>query len=690
MATMKRTPFLVLAAVLLVACGPAEEATIRSPDGAVTVDVETAGGPATYSVSYNGTELVEPSALGFDFASAPSLGDSVRIESVETTSHQSTWTPVWGATDSVENRYNRMDVTLREIGDPERTLEVTFRVYDDGVGFRYSFPEQETPADFEITDEHTEFAPAGDYTTWWQIANYNSYEYSWAKTPVSDLGNESIVPQHYGKGWSAFGEAVDGAANTPVTMRTDDGIHLSLHEADLTDYAGMTLENKGDRTLEAALVPWPDSGVKVKAKAPHESPWRTIQIGETAGDLIESRLIVNLNDPLALDSTDWVEPAKYTGVWWSLHLQEESWGGTGPDHGARTENVKRYIDLASDVDAGHVLVEGWNEGGPLFSYDGGELELIEPSSDFDLETLADYAGERDVSLMLYNETAGKVTPYRENFDEIFSTYNENNVGAVKAGHVGDRIGGKYHKHSQWAVNYYQELIDHTAEYEILLQMHEPIKRTGKRRTYPHYMTREGLAGMEQVKFRDIDPRPHTSVMPFTQMLAGPVDYMPGLFDPELPDHEEFQVQSTVARQLAYFPILLSGLQSVVDLPENYRTEDGDYKPGFEFLREVPAGWDETVAVQGEIGKYVTIARRSGDTWFVGSITNQDGRILDVPLRFLDDEEYEATIYSDGPDADPITNPTALAVDTSTVTAADTLTAQMVSGGGQAVKLSPAE
>ncbi len=685
---LSRPPFVLLVALLLGSCGSPEETTVRSPDGAVTVDVAAAEGQATYSVSYDGTELVEPSALGFEFASAPSLGDSVRLESVEETSHRSTWTSVWGATDSVNNHYNQLNATLREVGSPERRLDVTFRVYDDGVGFRYSFPEQESPKKFEITDEKTEIALAGNYTTWWQIANYNSYEYSWAKTPVSDLGDESIVPQHYGKGWSAFGSPVDGAANTPVTMRTEGGLHLSLHEADLTDYAGMTLENAGDRTLEAALVPWPDSEVKVKAEAPHETPWRTIQIGTEAGDLIESKLIVNLNDPLALDSTDWVEPAKYTGVWWSLHLQEESWGGTGPNHGARTENVKRYIDLASDVDAGHVLVEGWNEGGPLFSYDGGELELIEPSEDFDLGALADYSRERGVSLMLYNETAGKVKPYRENFDEIFSTYNENNVGAIKAGHVGDRIGGKYHKHSQWAVNYYQDLIDATGEYEILLQVHEPAKRTGKRRTFPHYMTREGLAGMEQVKFKDIDPRPHTSVMPFTQMLAGPIDYMPGLFDPELADHEDFQVQSTVARQLAYYPIMLSGLQSVVDLPENYRTEEGAYKPGVEFLRAVPAGWDETVAPQARIGEYVTVARRSGDTWFVGTITNQDGRTLDVPLSFLGDGDYEATIYSDGPDADPITNPQDMEKRTTTVTRSDTLVAEMVSGGGQAVRLVP--
>jgi len=687
---MTRAALLLFAATLLGSCGPPEDAAVRSPDGAVSVDVETTEGQATYAVSYDETELVEPSALGFEFASEPPLGDSVRIENVEKTTHRSTWTPVWGAADSVDNHYNQLTVTLQEIGGPERTLDVTVRAYDDGVGFRYSFPEQESLDDFDITDEQTEFNLAGDYTTWWQIANYNSYEYSWAKTPVSDLGDESIVPQHYGKGWSAFGSPVDGAANTPVTMRTEDGIYLSLHEADLTDYAGITLENRGDRTLEAALVPWPDSDVKVKAEAPHDTPWRTIQIGEDAGDLIESKLILNLNDPLALDSTEWVEPAKYTGVWWSLHLQEESWGGTGPNHGARTENVKRYIDLASDVDAGHVLVEGWNEGGPTFSYDGGELELIEPSSDFDLDALADYSRERDVSLMLYNETAGKVKPYRENFDEIFSTYNEHNVGAIKAGHVGDRIGGKYHKHSQWAVNYYQELVEHTAEYEILLQVHEPVERTGKRRTYPHYMTREGLAGMEQVKFKDIDPRPHTSVMPFTHMLAGPIDYMPGLFDPELADHEDFQVQSTVARQLAYYPIMLSGLQSVVDLPENYRTEEGEYKPGFEFLRAVPAGWDETVAGESRIGEYVTVARRSGETWFVGTITNQDGRTLNVPLQFLGDGTYEATVYSDGPDADPIDNPTAMTVETRTVTASDTIEAEMVSGGGQAVKLSPVQ
>lgn len=674
----------LLLVVVIHGCSKVDSSSLSSPDGDVVVLFTVQEGSPTYSLTYRGEEILRQSSLGFQFKNTPALNRGLEITRIRELTKDETWTPVWGAFSRVRNHFNGMTVHLREKSEPHRKLDIEFRVFNDGIGFRYHFPEQGEWEEFEIISEETEFRFARDHTCWWQIANYDSYEYTFVESPLSELGEE----RHAGEseyGWPAFGESVPGAANTPIVLRTDKGTYLSIHEADLTDYAGMTLKLLEDRqyTLKSELVPWPDGEIKVKADVPHQTPWRTIQIGDRPGGLIESSLIQNLNDPCALEDTEWITPAKYCGIWWSLHIGKESWR-SGPKHGANTENILRYIDFAAENSIPHVLAEGWNKYGPLGA-DGGKVDFITPADDCDLEKVLRYAEERAVKFMWYNETGGQVEEYRSQWDTTFAFYRKHGISAIKAGHIGDRLAGEYHHHSQWGVNYFQDLIEKTAGYQILLMVHEPVKPTGKMRTYPHYLTREGVAGMEQDKFEYADPREHTVEVPFIRMLAGPLDYMPGIFDNRLEDYEGMQVQSTVARQLAYYPVFLSGLQCVTDLPENYQ-----YKPAFQFIRDVPVTWDETRVLGGEIGDFITIARRSGNEWYVGSLTDEEPRTLAIPLQFLEEGSYTATVYADGPGAHAVSNPDPVRIEERTVTGKDTLTAAMVSGGGYAVRITPAE
>jgi len=666
--------------LIFISCGNKKEAVLSSPDGKITAGFFIKDGLAKYSISCKNKTIINPSSMGFEFKNAEPLNENLQIVDVEYSSKDETWQPVWGAFSKIRNHYNRMEIQLQETVTSYRQMNILFRVYNDGVGFRYIFPKQENFNDFKITSENTEFRMADNYKTWWQIANYDSYEYTFVESPLSELGAEKhIKDSEYG--WPAFGESVPGAANTPVTMQTNNGVYLSIHEADLTNYAGMTLEKVKNKNylLKSALVPWPDGKIKVKGRTPFQTPWRTIQIGNRPGDLIESKLIVNLNEPCQFKSTEWITPAKYCGVWWSLHLGKESWG-TGPKHGANTKNVKRYIDFAAENEILYVLAEGWNKYGPLTS-EGGKPDFITPADDFNLEEILSYAECKGVRFMGYNETGCQVNEYRENWDTTFGFYEKNNISAIKAGHVGDRLAKKYHHHSQWGVNYYQDLIDKTAEYHISLMVHEPIKPTGKRRTYPHFLTREGVAGMEQDKFDYADPREHTVEVPFIRMLAGPLDYMPGIFDNKLEDYKGMQVQSTVARQLAYYPIFLSGLQCVTDMPKNY-----EGKPAFQFIRDVPVGWDETKVIKAEIGDYLSIARRKGDNWFLGTITDEKARKIEIPLDFLGEGKYRATIYSDRENTHAVNNPNPMDIEKINVVQSDTIVAKIVSGGGQALSI----
>ena len=537
-------------------------------------------------------------------------------------------------------------------------MELVFRAFDDGVGFRYVLPEQPNLGRFDIMSEETEFRFAGDHTTWWIPDDHDSYEHLFRETPLS---------------------GVEGA-NTPVTMATTDGLYLSVHEANLTDYAGMTLVPVpgAANALAAELVPWAD-GTKVMGTAPLATPWRTLQVGERPGDLVESHLILNLNDPCVIEDTSWIRPMKYVGIWWSLHIGKESWH-EGPTHGATTENAKRYVDFARDHGVGGVLIEGWNTGWDRWGAQGA-FDYVTPYDDFEIDEVVRYAEKNGVSIIGHHETGGDAADYEQRVDGAFEFYGKAGIKAVKTGYAGGIYPRGQRHHGQWMVYHYRKVLEKAAAGRIMLDVHEPIKPTGISRTYPNMMTREGVRGMEYNAWSEGNPPAHTTILPFTRMLAGPLDYTPGIFDIMLEDYKpDNRVHTTVAKQLALYVVLLSPLQMAADLPENY-----EGNPAFEFIERVPCTWDETRVLTAAIGDYVVIARRSGDDWFLGGITDEDARELDIELDFLDgDGTFAARVFADAPDADWRTNPTAVEIFDTEVGSADSMTLRLAPGGGQAV------
>ncbi|MBN1261983.1 MAG: glycoside hydrolase family 97 protein [Anaerolineae bacterium] len=636
-------------------------------------------GAPYYAISREGNDVILPSRLGFVFSHEAPLRQNFALAASETQSVDEVWTQPWGEVKEIRNHYNELHVALTETTNAPRILHLTFRAFDDGVGFRYEIPEQAHLTDFEILDEETEFILAGNHQSWW-IPAYgdNRYEYLYTQSPISDL---DIV-------------------HTPLTMATAEGLYLSIHEAALTDYSSMTLWHTGDATLLCDLVPWSD-GVKVKATAPLKTPWRTIQIAETPGDLITSYLILNLNEPNRLTDVSWIHPGKYVGIWWGMHLGLNTWG-SGPDHGATTENALRYMDFAADNGFAGVLIEGWNVGwdGDWTRY-GDRFEFTTPYDDFDIETVATYAAERGVTLIGHHETGAAVQNYEEQMEEAFAFYRDLGVTTVKTGYVGwgqgikrynesgNLVGLEWH-HGQHMVEHYRKVVETAADYQIMLIVHEPIKDTGIRRTYPNMMSREGARGQEYNAWdgEGGNPPDHTTILPFTRMLAGPMDFTPGIFDLLLEDADRpgNRINTTLAKQLALYVVLYSPHQMAADLPENYAGH-----PALQFIRDVPTDWETTQVLNGAIGDYITIARkdRASSDWYLGSITDEEGRTFEIPLTFLDEgRTYTAQVYADAETADWDYNPLAVQISEATVDRESTVTLKLAPGGGVAIRFHP--
>jgi alpha-glucosidase len=545
-------------------------------------------------------------------------------------------------------------------------------VYDDGLGFRYEFPEQAQLRDVKIDDELTEFDVAEPATAWWIPAGeWNRYEYLYRRTPLAEVGQ----------------------AHTPMTVRTRSGLHLSFHEAALVDYSAMWLRQVEGQKFRAQLSP-SSEGWKVRRTAPFHTPWRSIQVSDTAGGLVESSLILNLNEPNKLGDVSWFKPHKYVGVWWGMHLDTESWG-TGPKHGATTENTKRYIDFAAKYGFRGVLVEGWNMGwdGDWFA-NGWGFDFSKPTPDYDLEGLATYAKSKGVHLIGHHETACAVSHYERQLDASFTLFERLGIDAVKTGYVcdagqierQDEVDGpivrEWHD-GQWQSRHHLRVVETAAKHHIAINAHEPIKDTGLRRTYPNWISREGARGQEYNAW-GIPPNPpeHEPNLVFTRMLSGPMDFTPGVLS--LKGRGGQQIQNTIARQLADYVVLYSPIQMAADLPENYE----QHLDAFQFIRDVPADWQDTRVVNGEVGDFVTIVRkdRNSEDWYLGSVTDEEARTLEVPLSFLDaGRTYTAQIYRDGEGADWKTNPFAFAREERQVKRGDTLTLKLGSGGGAAIR-----
>ncbi len=661
-------------ALLTTTLAPAAEvASIDSPGKVLTVGVTLNGeGRPGYTIARHGAPIVGESRLGFIFADAPKFERNFTLAGKATSSFDETWEQPWGERRFVRNHYNELRVALLDNHEPHRTLDVVFRVYDDGVGFRYEFPDQPTLHNVNIVDELTEFDIVEPATAWWTPAGeWNRYEYLYRHTPLAELSQ----------------------AHTPVTIKCASGLHIAIHEAALVDYSSMWLRRVDGQRLKAALSP-SSQGARVQRTAPFTTPWRTLQIADNAGGLYMSDLILNLNEPNKLGDVSWFKPYKYVGIWWEMHLGTSSWA-SGPKHGANTANAKRYIDFAAKNGFRGVLIEGWNQGwdGDWFA-NGESFSFTKPYPDFDLKAVTDYARAKGVHLIGHHETSANIAHYEAQLGDALDLYARLGVDSVKTGYVADAGGvkalgadGKIHfewHDGQVMSRHHLHVVTEAARRHIAIDAHEPIKDTGLRRTYPNWVAREGARGMEYNAWGEpVNPPEHEANLVFTRMLGGPMDFTPGVLS--LVGQGGRQIQSTIAKQLALYVVIYSPIQMAADLPENY----AKYPGPFQFIKDVPADWSDTRVLNGEVGDYVTFARkdRNSDDWYLGSLTDENARALKVSLDFLDDgRDYLAQIYRDADDADWHTNPHAIVIETRKVHRGDVMELRLAPGGGEAVRL----
>ncbi|TWT97760.1 Retaining alpha-galactosidase precursor [Botrimarina colliarenosi] len=654
--------------------------TVASPSGANIVHFAVEEGRPTYSVTRNGADLIGASRMGMELADGVSLAERFELIDSQAASADATWSQPWGEVHKVRDHHNELRVELKQPGDGGLRLVIVFRAFDDGVAFRYEIPEQPGLKKVVITNEVTEFALAGDWPAWWIPAyDENRYEYVYSHTPVSEFR----------------------VVHTPVTMQAGERTFVSFHEAALVDYSSMALRHVGDHKLKADLFPWSD-GVLVRGEAPMKSPWRTIQIADTPSGLVDSTMILNLNEPSKIADTSWIEPGKYVGVWWEMHVNRATWG-SGERHGATTENVKRYIDFAAKYGFKGVLVEGWNQGWDGDWIQNGKLFSFTKSyPDFDIAELSRYGAERGVSLIGHHETAGAIPNYESQMEDAFALYERLGVKTVKTGYVMfgegeeriDENGEEVYEwsHGQYMVQHHQRVIETAAKHHVMIVAHEAIKDTGLRRTWPNFMSRECARGQEYNAWSgdSRNPPEHEAILTYTRMLSGPMDYTPGVFDIGLEsgvDRDNDRIPSTLAKQLALYVVLYAPMQMACDLPAAYESQ----LDAFQFIRDVPTDWEKTVAIDGVIGDYVVTARkqRGAEDWFLGAISDEEARTLEVPLAFLDPgRKYEAQIYRDADDADWLRNPTAYEVVREEVDSDAVFTIKLAPGGGQAVRFKP--
>jgi len=701
---MKKISFILfISIVFLYSCTKqANEIKIDSPQAENTIifGLNPTGSPY-YLVKHHHKLVIDTSFMSFDLKGQKPLKNGFKIVDSQKSQFNEEWEMPWGEQLKVKNNYKELIVNLQESTKPNRKLGIYFKAYDDGVAFRYEFLAQKGVDSLIITDENTEFQLTGNHKVWWIPGDWDIYEHLYHTTKVSEINatkyrNDDNLAQTY---------IPDNAVNTPVTLKTAQGVYFSFHEANLTNYAGMTLKvDTVNYKFTSELVGSKRTGYKVKRALPFKTPWRSIQIADRAGDLIESKLIVNLNEPNKLGKIDWFKPMKYVGIWWEMHIGKASWdygmvknkkgewvdeGKANGHHGATTQNAKKYIDFASKNNIKGLLVEGWNTGWEHwigFEDREGVFDFVTPYPDYNLTEVTDYAKAKGVELIMHHETSAAPRTYEKQLDTAYRLMQSLGVHSVKTGYVGKIIPkGEYH-HGQWMVNHYRKTIETAAKYHIAVDIHEPIKATGIRRTYPNVVSREGLRGQEYNAWASDggNPPEHLPIVAFTRMLAGPIDFTPGVFDIGLPTKPNNQINTTLAQQLALYVVIYSPIQMACDLPENYEN-----KPAFQFIRDVGVNWEQTKVLDGEIGDFVTIARKERNTgnWFIGSISDENARDITINFDFLDEGRvYEAAIYKDAKEADYKINPTALDIVHSTIKKGDEKSFHLAKGGGLAISL----
>jgi glucan 1,4-alpha-glucosidase len=681
-----KTFFLIAAfAGMFLSCQKSLVTSVESPAGNISVEVFILGdGQAAYTVHFNEKLVIDTSALAFEFLNAPPLQNGLKILSSTTREFSETWEMPWGEQRYVDNHFNELKLAFAEKEGLKRKFDLVFRVYDDGLGFRFEFPEQENMKEVFITEERTQFNLTGDHKVWWTPGDWDISEHLYSTTPFS--GIDALSKRNHPN--LAQTHIPVNAVNTPVTMKTADGVYLSFHEAALVNYSSMTLAVDPETfVMTTNLVgSWRD--YKVEQKTPFNTPWRMIQIADRAGDLIESKLILNLNEPSKIDDTSWLKPIKYVGIWWEMHLDLSTWNMASGRHGATTDNAMRYIDFAAANGIDAVLVEGWNTGWENWIGTAdreGIYDFVTPYPDYDIKAVVSYGRARGVDIIMHHETSAAVTTYEQQLDTAFAFTESLGIHAVKTGYVGTIIPeGEYH-HNQFMVNHYQKVIETAARHKVAVNSHETAMATGLRRTWPNKFAMENIRGQEFNAWASDggNPPEHLTIVPFTRMLAGPVDYTPGIFNIKLgPTKPDNQVNTTLAHQLALYVVIYSPIQMAADLPENYEGH-----PAFQFIKDVGVDWEQTKVLDGEIGEFVTIARQERETgnWFLGSVTNNDARNISIKTDFLrPGQTFIAKIYTDAPDAHWYENPTAYIIEEKEVNAQSVLELKLAPGGGVAI------
>lgn len=700
---MKKILINICACLMVISSLSAQE--LKSPDGNFVMDFSLQkDGTPTYKLTYKGQAIIKESKLGFELKNdEKSLVNNFSIQDTQTNTFNETWKPVWGEVSEITNHYNELAVTLKQ-AETARKMRIRFRLFNDGLGFRYEFPQQENLVYFIIKEEHTQFAMAGDHTAFWIPGDYDTQEYDYTESKLSEIREEmedAITPNASQQPFSPTG------VQTALMMKTDNGLYINLHEAALINYSTMHL-NLDDKNMVFESWLTPDAnGDKGYLQAPFNTPWRTIIASDDARDILNSKMTYNLNEPSKIDDTSWIKPVKYVGVWWEMITGKSSWAYTNDfpsiklgetdyskatpngTHGANTENVKKYIDFAAKHGFDAVLVEGWNVGwedwfGKSKDY---VFDFVTPYPDFDVEEIHAYAKSKGIKMMMHHETSSSVRNYERHMDAAYKFMNDHGYTSVKTGYVGDILPRGENHYNQWIVNHYQYALEKAANYKIMINAHEAVRPTGIARTYPNLIGNESARGTEYQAFGGSKPN-HVTVLPFTRLIGGPMDYTPGIFEMDISKmnpNNNSHLNATIANQLALYVTMYSPLQMAADIPENYNR----FLDAFQFIKDVAVDWDESEYLEAAPGKYVTVARKAKGTnnWFVGNVNGLESRTTKISLDFLEEgKKYEAIIYADAKDAHYKTNPQAYKITKQTVTNTSKLTLTSAPGGGFAISI----
>ena len=666
----------------------AQTTTVASPDKNIVLKTQlAANGTVSYSVSYKKNTFVEPSTLGFSLSRPKTMLTQFSLVSIDSSTVDETWKPVWGEVNQIRNHYKALTLTLKDKAGI--VVKVAFRVFNEGVGFRYEFPKQEHLNHFVVADELTQINLAGDYKAFWIPGDYDTNEYLYNTTPLSQVDAVAAAAKETDIALkSVIGPNV---IQVPLMLKTPSGMYVNLHEAALVNYPVMHLAlDKKTFTLTSHLVP--DAvGNKAYLQTPFTTPWRTINVSDKATDILASKMILNLNEPSKITDVSWIKPQKFIGMWWEMHVGKATWEKASGKHGANTANVKTYIDFAAQHGFDGVLVEGWNEGWEDWfgNWKENVFDFITPYPDYNTKELTEYARQKGVRIIMHHETSGAVTNYERWMDKAFRYMQDNHMNTVKTGYVGRIIPRGEHHDGQWMVNHYERVAQKAAEYKIMVEAHEPAHPTGLHRTYPNWLANEAARGNEFNNAPKLGLVPeHETILPFTRLMGGPMDYTPGFFHFQLNQYDASRttrVRTTLAKQLALYVTMYSPLQMAGDFPENFNK----HLDAFQFIKDVPVDWDDTKVLAAEPGDFVTIARKAKGkpNWFLGAISDENARTSILNFDFLEEgATYQATIYRDGEGADWQTNPEAYEIEKMTVTNKTTLSIRLAKGGGCAISI----